>query len=321
MTDWPDGRRSRRAFVGGLAATAGALAGCTTGTAGRDTGSRGRSATRRRNGTGAEAVSILAAGSLQLALSRGLADDVAVPLDVEAHGSTTIARLVAAGDRDPDVVSVADTALFDSVLRPEWYVTFASNAVVVAYNPQTNGGQRVAAAGPAGWYEPLLDGDVDLGRTDPDRDPLGYRTLFALELAARYYDDAPALGREVPDQSQIYPETSLLSRFETGSLDAAVVYRNMAEERGYDYVELPGEVDLSDPSHVDDWYSTVSYDLPDGTTIGGDLVSYGATCYRLDDPVRDVFEAHTTGSYLEEHGYLVPDEFPRYEGDVPDAVG
>jgi molybdate/tungstate transport system substrate-binding protein len=312
--DAPPIAPTRRRFLTATATAAGgALAGCTTGTAGP--GSAGASGGQER-----EAVSLLAAGSLQLALSQGLTAAVDVPLEIEAHGSATVARLVATDRRQPDVVSVADTALFESILDPAWYAVFASNAVVLAYNPETAGGRRVAEAGPDAWYRPLLEGTVSLGRTDPDQDPLGYRTLFALELATRYYDDVPALHEAVPDRRQLYPETSLLSRFETGAMDAAFVYRNMAVERGYDYVPLPSEIDLSDPALVEDWYRTVAYTLPDGTTVQGDLIRYGSTIRQRGTAVDGVFDAHVAGDYLAEHGFVTPTSFPRFEGDVPDGL-
>lgn len=307
VSDCHRSRYSRRDLLrGGATAASTTLAGCISMSGADPTGD-------------AEPVSILAAGSLQLALSDGLAKAVTVPVRIEAHGSATIARLVAEDKRQPDIVSVADPALFTSVLQPAWYAEFASNALVVAYNT-TEGGGRIRDAGSENWYQPVFDGAASLGRTDPDQDPLGYRTLFMLELATRYYDDAVALRKQVPERSQVYPETSLLSRFEIGELDAAVVYRNMAVERDYDYIELPDQIDLSNPQYASDWYATVSFRLPEGITIQGSLISYASTIRRLRQPVVDIFSAQVTGEYLTEHGFLVPDQFPRYSGDVPDTV-
>jgi molybdate/tungstate transport system substrate-binding protein len=294
---------SRRGFL--LATGTVGLAGC----AGRATepGTGGRSSP----------VTILAAGSLQHALETGLKPIVDAPIRVEAHGSATVARMVAEGQRDPDIVTVADTALFEAPLSPPWYATFTSNALVLAYNPETAGGRQVAEA--ERWYDPLVAGDVRLGRTDPERDPLGYRTLFTLELASGYYDDAPALREVIPDRRQVYPETALLGEFETGSIDAAFAYRNMAVERGYDYVSFPDPIDLSDPAHADR-YATVSYTLPGDREIRGGPIAYGSTIRRPSEAARSVFAAHTTGPYLDESGFLRRDAFPRYEGDVPAAV-
>lgn len=304
------GRSRRRFLQGGAAVAVGGLAGCTVRSAGNGSSPPG----------GTEPVSLLAAGSLQLALAEGLARTVDVPVEVEAHGSATVARLVESGERDPDIVSVADTALFESILDPDWYATFASNALVVAYSSETAGGRRVAEAGREGWYRPLLAGEASLGRTDPDHDPLGYRTLFMLELAERYYDGAGPLRERLPSRRQVYPESSLVSRLETGAIDAAVVYRNMAEERGYDHVDLPAEIDLSDPRHVEDWYRTAAYTLSDGVTVRGDLIGYGSTLRHRRDAAGEVFTAHVGGDYLAAHGFVVPAHFPRYVGDVPDAI-
>jgi len=303
---------SRRRFLGRVGAAGagvsvaglGSLSGCLDGVA----------------GSGSATVAILSAGSLQHALEEGLKPAIDAPVRVEAHGSATVARMIDEGQRDPDIVTVADTALFEGVLSPPWYSVFTSNAVVLAYNPDTDGGERIAAAGTGRWYEPLVDGGVDLGRTDPDQDPLGYRALFTLELAGRYYDDAPALHRAVPERGQVYPETALISQFETGSIDAALAYRNMAVERGYDYVELPNEVDLSDPAHAAEWYATVSYELPSGQVVEGAPIGYASTIRKSSEAARSVFAAHTTGDYLADAGFVLRDSYPRYVGEVPDAV-
>jgi len=319
--------RSRRGF---LRATAlGAVAGL-TGLAGCPSGvSLGREGSGDAT-TSSAPVDVLAAGSLQHAFETGLVPAVDVQLRIESHGSATVARLIDEGQRDPDIAAVADTALFEQPLSPPWHSVFASNAVVLAYNPETDGGQRIAEADAGGgeraqtgterWYDPLLDGDVRLGRTDPDQDPLGYRALFVLELASRYYDDAPALHERIPTRKQVYPETGLISQFETGSIDAALAYRNMAVERDYEYVGLPDQIDLSNPEFADDWYETVSYELPSGQEIRGGLIGYGSTIRKPSDAARSVFDVLTTGEYLAESGFLLREQFPRYEGDVPEPV-
>lgn len=316
--------RTRRSFLRatGVATIAGS-AGCTSGDSdGRgENGPGGPASTGESGGDGGRpaTIAILAAGSLQNALSNGLEPAVDVPVQIEAHGSATVARLIAEGKRDPDIVSVADVALFEEPLSPAWYSVFTSNAVVIAYNPDTAGGRRLAEAGEH-WYEPMASGDVRIGRTDPDQDPLGYRTLFTLELAARYYDGASNLKQDVLEENQIYPETALISQFESGAIDAAIAYRNMAVERDYEYIDLPDQIDLSNPSYQNEWYSTVSYSLPSGQRIRGSPISYGSTIRRMSDAALDVFAVHTTGDYLDEHGFLLREQFPIHEGSVPARV-
>jgi molybdate/tungstate transport system substrate-binding protein len=294
----------RRTLLAGLPA-AGSLAGCA-----RVLG---------RPGDRAEPVSVLAAGSLHNALEHGLKSDVDAALRTEARGSAEAVRLVAAGQKDPDIVAVSDVVLFESVLDPDWFAEFVTNSMVLAYDPGSEGGERLAAAGPEEWYRPLLDGETSLGRTDPDLDPLGYRTLFVLELATGHYDLGVDLRTAVPDGAGVYPETQLLSQFETGGIDAAFTYRNMAVERGYDYVDLPAPVDLGDPAYADR-YETASYELPDGTVASGGAVSYAATLRHQSPAAVDVFGSLTAGQYLTDFGFGVPETYPRYTGNVPDEV-
>jgi len=310
--------RRRFLLTAGTAAVAG-IAGC-SGARGAGSVTPAGTGTDDRDGGQSTTVAILAAGSLQNALANGLGPAVDVPVRTETHGSATVARMIDEGQRDPDIVTVADVALFEAPLSPPWHSVFASNSVVIAYNPDTDGGQQLAGAGSENWYEPLVDGTVDIGRTDPDQDPLGYRALFVFELATRYYDDASNLRERIPRQNQLYPETSLLSQFETGSIDAAIAYRNMAVERGYEFIELPEQIDLSNPAYAEDWYSTTSYTLPGGRDIRGGAISYGSTVRHMSDAALAVFDVLTTGSYLDEHGFLLREQFPACTGDVPRRV-
>lgn len=264
-------------------------------------------------------VSVLAAGSLSLALRDGFSSRLEIPLELEAHGSVAVTRMVAEGQRDPDIVAVADPELFQSILDVGWFAEFASNELVVAVNTDTEQGQRIAESD--AWYRPIVAGDASVGRTDPDLDPLGYRTLFMLRLAERYYDNQ-GLAAKFLRRRQIYPETGLLSNFESGGLDAAIVYRNMAEERGYDYLNLPEQIDLSTPQYAENWYSTVSYSLPEDRTVTGGVISYGATIRdgHLSERTSHVFDRLTTGSYLAEFGFNTPSMYPTYTKNAPEQL-
>jgi molybdate/tungstate transport system substrate-binding protein len=298
-------RRSRRALLAGAASTlaSAGLAGCIGPT------------------TGEDPVRVLAAGSLQHAFDGALRDAVDAEFALEARGSAAAARLVADGTRDPDVLALADTALFDRVLNDVWHAAVATNAVAVA-TADTDGGRAVQAAAERDdvhWFDPLLDGAATLGRTDPDLDPLGYRTLFALELAAAHYDRR-GLREALTAPDQVYPETALLSGFETGALDAAVVYETMADERGYDAVDLPPVVDLSSPAHADR-YRAQSYALDDGVVVRGSVVEYGATLRSADDDAASrVFDAIVDGDALGAHGFAVPDDYPTFTADAPPSA-
>jgi len=265
--------------------------------------------------SGRDPVEVLAAGSLQRAFETELVDAVDDPVALEARGSAAAARLVASGQRDPDVLALADVALFADLLQDAWYASVATNALAIA-TADSDGGRAIERADR--WFDPVVDGRASLGRTDPDLDPLGYRTLFALELAADHYDH-PGLRNAVIAPDQVYPETALLSGLETGTIDAAVVYETMAAERDYDFLDLPPEVDLSDPGH-ETAYERATYDLPDGT-VRGDVVEYGATLRAPDDPAaRRVFDAVVDGDVLATSGFPIPEQYPRYSENAPDAL-
>ncbi|MEZ3115932.1 substrate-binding domain-containing protein [Halobaculum sp. MBLA0147] len=252
-------------------------------------------------GGGDAVVSVLAAGSLQYALDTRLRERTDRQLSVETRGSAACARMVAEGLRDPDVLALADPRLFDGLATR--YTAFATNALVVAYAPDTSVGARVAEADVP--FDPLFSADARLGRTDPDADPLGYRTLFALRLARdRWGRDYPSLL--APEQ--VVPETELLATLATGSLDAVVAYRNMAVDHDQPFRTLPATVDLSTPRHAAE-YRQYTYELPDGQVVRGAPITYGATLRHERPATRAVFETLVAGDWLG-GGFDVPAAYP-----------
>ncbi|WP_058995419.1 extracellular solute-binding protein [Haloarcula sp. CBA1127] len=263
-----------------------------------------------------ERVDVLVAGSLQKAASETLQAQTDAEIAVEARGSVQAARLVTDGKRDPDIVALADPTLFSRVMDTAWHAVIASNEMVLAYNPETDAGTRITDAEP--WYAPLKRDSVSLGRTDPALDPLGYRTLFVLSLAATYYDE-PSLAGAVLSPDQTYPETQLLAQFETGAVDAAFVYRSMAVERDYPFREFPAEIHLGDPAYAEQ-YQTTSYKLPNGSRITGSPIEYGAVRRDNQEATRTAFETVISGDWLASHGFTLRQAYPRLVGDVPSTV-
>lgn len=156
----------------------------------------------------------------------------------EAKGSVAIIEMVKEGLRTPDVVISADYTLLDE-LMPELiagYSIFASNSIVVA------GSSRV----PENWIEAVLNGDVSAGMSDPVVDPLGYRTLLMFKLAEIYYD--LEFYDEIVKKVKVFAlETDLSANLSAGTVDIGFLYRNMAINHGLNYLELPDEIDLSNP--------------------------------------------------------------------------
>lgn len=286
--------------------------------------------------SGAGSVSVLSAGSLAVVFNEvvGPAFEEATGYGYqgEFHGSNAVMRMVLEGQKRPDVVVSADDRLLREKLqgrsspKSEWDVVFASNSVGITYaesfgGEQTEFAERLEAGDP--WYRALLETDSNIARSDPDLDPLGYRTVMLFELAESYYDE-PGLAGELKESLQIDPEEAhMLAAVETGDRVAAVTYRNMAADHGLPFLSLPDELNFSNPQ-LADHYGSVSYTMEDGHTVEGSPVLFAATVpTHVDDPapgrafVRFLLE---NLDLLAENGLIVDDSYPIANGPVPGEV-
>ena len=278
-------------------------------------------------GTGPQ-VSVLSAGSLATLFNETVGPTFETETDYryrgEFHGSNTVMRMVLEGQKQPDVVVSADAELLRETLYPDrasWDVVFASNAVVVVYNPDTAVGARLDAGEP--WYEVLRSADADIARSDPDLDPLGYRTVQLFELAERYYDE-PGLAAALREKLVIDPQEShLLAAVETGDRAAAVAYENMAVDHDLPFRRLPPELNFADPTRADH-YASATYTTDAGKTIEGTPILYNVTVPEsAERPAAGrAFVAFLLAnpSLLRENGLVVTDAFPRPHGAVPEGV-
>lgn len=207
--------------------------------------------------------SVAYASSLQF-----LNEKVAGPAFTKAEGfgysghggaSGELKSEIASGDLTPNV--------FESVggdnitpLEPKftkWYVQYAGNSIVLAYNPKSKYASQFAAI--SSGKEPiqklftlLQKPGFKLGRTDPNIDPQGRSFVYMLELAQMHYH-LPAntvtkiLGGPAgsPSSSQIFAESSLDATLESGQLDAASAYYTQAIELHLHFIKLPTAINLS----------------------------------------------------------------------------
>lgn len=308
MTSAGGGRASRRRFLTAAAALGVGVA------AGRLTG---------------DGVRVLAPASLGAAVEERLgpafADRADAHVEAAYHGSATIERLVAAGDRRPDVAMGADAASFRERLYPDsvpWDVAFAANEVGLAYAPDTALGGRLAAGDP--WYEVLADappGSVVVG--DPETQPIGYRAVHLFELAERRYDLAGFRESMLERVDRRGADEGLLAGVEVGTHACAVVYRNMAVDRGLPFRELHRSLNFADVEAADR-YGEAVYVTPDGRRIAGRPALYVAA---VPDGARNPEAGRAFVSFLLERpdlleacGLRVGDGLPRANGPVPASV-
>ena len=153
-----------------------------------------------------------------------------------------------------------------------WYVTFARNAMVLIYTDRSAGAREINATN---WWQVLLRPGVRIGRSDPSLDPNGYRTLFVTQLAERRYGErglAARLLAAMPPRYMRPKEADLVALVQAGELDYAFSYRSIAVTTGLHALDLPPEVDLSEPARADE-YARATVKLPGVTRAASDSVT------------------------------------------------
>ncbi|RLN37452.1 hypothetical protein BBJ28_00024780, partial [Nothophytophthora sp. Chile5] len=120
--------------------------------------------------------------------------------------------------------------------------------------------------------------DMKLGRTDPDADPKGYRTVMAVELAETYYNTSglvSAILGNATNRDQIFTEENLETYVAAGDLDLGFFYQvEVGSLSGVEFLSLPEEIDMSNPS-LNDEYATASYtNSATGTVYNGSAAVY-----------------------------------------------
>lgn len=204
----------------------------------------------------------------------------------ESSGSLEAARKLTELDKIPDVIAVADYGVIAKLLIPAhatWYVNFASNAMVLAYADRSVGAREVR---PENWWRILLRPGIRWGQSDPNLDPNGYRALMVFQLAEAHYHE-PGLAarlRQALRARFVRPsEAQLTGLLQAGELDYAWSYRSLARTAGLRWVDLPREIDLSDPG-LAEWYGQARIRLPgprlgarDSVEFRGEPIVYALT--------------------------------------------
>ena len=204
----------------------------------------------------------------------------------ENAGSLESARKLTELGKIPDVIALADEAVFPALLMPRqvgWYAAFARNEMVLAYTDRSVGAGELT---PANWTTILLRPDVRTGRSDPSLDPNGYRTLMVLQLEERRSGTdglAARLLAAMPERYIRPKEADLVAQLQTGELDYAWSYRSVAQASGLRSIDLPPDVDLGDPSRAT-LYATASVRIPGGATRDSITIRGAPILYALSIP-------------------------------------
>ncbi len=183
-----------------------------------------------------------------------------VRVEQESAGSLETARKLTELGNVPDVIALADEEVFPQLLMPEhvsWYVRFAHNRMVLAHTSRSRGADGITGDN---WWQVLLRDGVETGRSDPQLDPNGYRTLLVLQLAERHYAQpglAKRLLQAMPARNVRPKEADLVGLLQAGEFDYIWSYESMAINLGLNFVRFPDAIDLSSPADSA-FYATAS---------------------------------------------------------------
>ena len=172
----------------------------------------------------------------------------------EGAGSQTTIRKHTELGRECGVIASADYTIIPQLMFPEhadWYITFACNRMVIAYTDSSPFADEVDKDN---WYEILQREGIKYGRSDPNQDPCGYRTLMVWQLAEDYYNIPGLYGKlyEAEDKDIMRPKSvDLIALLESGDLDYAFEYSSVAAQHKLNFVSLPAEIDLSSEEFKD----------------------------------------------------------------------
>jgi molybdate/tungstate transport system substrate-binding protein len=199
-------------------------------------------------------------------------------LQGRAQGASGLAQLIAGGSIHPDVFVSITASPIDTVLHAgkiQEARPIARTEMVIAYSPKSRFAGQFAAKP---WWRLLQEPGIRFGRTDPVTDPQGRNIIFVVQLAAAHYHQ-PDLAQRIlgPDinPQQIFTESSIQARLQSGELDAASAYKVQPVAFGLPYVSLPEELNLANRDRAGD-YARASLTLNGRTYHPEPLVYYAA---------------------------------------------
>lgn len=223
----------------------------------------------------------------------------------EPSGSIDALRKITDLNKIADIIMVSDYKLIPNMMssKANWVLIFATNEMVIVFTEKSKYFNEINSEN---WLKILLKPDVRIGFSDPNKDPCGYRSLMVLGLASIYYNNKEILKmlenhagiRYISNESGIFfdvsnginpdslkifirsKEVDLLALIETGIIDYAFEYRNVAISKKLKYIELPKEINLAEQS-LDNFYSKVFVTIIGGgenkEVLKGSFISYGLT--------------------------------------------
>lgn len=236
----------------------------------------------------AQTLTVFAAGTLGktfTALAHGFEKEhPGVTVQPQFGGSVKMVKQVTVLHQPADVVAVADYSVIPKYMfkgdegnpaTADWSIGFLGNAITFIYTPKSKGATDINADN---WWKVLSGPGVEIGRSNPDTDPSGYQTLQMLALASDYYKQ-PDLQAKVlanaPKKNIRDTEVNLISALELGQIDYLAIYHSDAVQHHMLSVNLPAQINLSDPKFAADYAKGVAHTA--GGALPGKPIVYALT--------------------------------------------
>lgn len=202
---------------------------------------------------------------------------------LEPAGSVECARKITDLGKPCDIMASSDYQVIDKMLIPkyaDWNIKFVSNEMAVVFNNKSRYANQINRMN---WYDIFLREDVAYGRSDPNSDPCGYRSVMTMQLAEKFYKK-PGLSSRLTAKDRNYmrpKEVDLVALLESNALDYIFLYKSVAIQHHLRYIELPDEMNLRNPSFAD-LYRSAAVEINGKTpgvkeTMKGEPMIYGIT--------------------------------------------
>jgi len=228
-----------------------------------------------------------------------------VDVQREAAGSVQTIKKITELNKSADIIASADAFLIPKMMYPDysnWTIKFATNEIVLAYTNKSKYANEITKDN---WYKILRKNDVKFGFSNPNNDPCGYRSLMVMQLAEFKYNDSKIFDDliekntnikancegeictiVVPNTSEINPDTNkvmlrslemeLISGLQNKEIDYFFIYKSVAVQNKFNFVELPSEINLGN-NKKNEIYKKVNVKLADGEIQKGNAIVYGVT--------------------------------------------
>lgn len=204
-----------------------------------------------------------------------------VTIEREAGASMVLIRQITDLSKEADIIAVADRTLMQSFLVPDYVekpVDFLTEQIAIVATENSRDVDKITAEN---WPDILLQDGIEIGLSDPNTAPAGYRTKMVWQLAEKYYKK-PGLYQKLQQRlpmKNIRPNaTALLTLLKTGELDYVFDYASLAAQNGLKVVLLPPQINLGDRNYAEQ-YKTAFVEIPSdkpGTvkTLQGEPIVY-----------------------------------------------